>query len=180
MYPEYPIMCQRSLNRQTAEKMCEKKLRKICHIESKLCQTVLVKNTLIFVQTSDNVTFHETEEAEYEPCLKRHCSDISTEEDIDIDDIDDILNEMFLPLPLLSNLEESSYDWPVSENQSEGHDIRDIFDRHSDDSVVPGNDVLEHDEEYINELFRNRNNCTVRKLTKHSEHCSLQRNITYG
>ena len=46
-----------SLDREKAERMCKKKLKKISNVKSKLYLTVLVRNTLKHVQNCDYVTF---------------------------------------------------------------------------------------------------------------------------
>jgi hypothetical protein len=106
----------------------------------------------------------------HEPREKKHCSDASIVEyiDIDIDDIEDILSEMFLPHPLIPpDEDEFSYNCPV----------RDIMSRAcnaNNDSVVPATKVLEndkdyikYDEDYIHELLSNRSNLTVTLFTKY-------------
>ena len=127
-----------------------------------LCQTVLVRNTLKYVQTRQYVTLHsETEMAEYEPLEKKHCPDTSIVEDVDIYDIDDILSEMFLPHPLIPpDEEELSFDWPVINSFSSAFNT-------FDDSVVPDTEVLDYDEDNISELLSNITNCTVIPFTKH-------------
>ena len=113
-----------SLNRQKAEDMCQAKLRKISKVKSKLVQTVLVKNTLKYVQNCEHVSFsyddEDIEDDEYEPFNKKLCKDIST------DDIDDTFSVR------------TDYN---------------TFDV-SDDSVVPDNEVLEYlsDADYLNYL----------------------------
>ena len=72
--------------------MCQQKLKQVKKVKSKLCQTVLVRNTLKYVQNSDNTTFSQAlerlEPDEYEPFSKKSCLDISS------DDIDNILCEI--------------------------------------------------------------------------------------
>ena len=74
------------LNRPKAEDMCQNKLWKISKVKSKFVQTVLVRNTLKYVQNCEHVTFtydDDIEDDEYEHFNKKVCKDIST------DDIDD-------------------------------------------------------------------------------------------
>ena len=158
--PLYPLDM---LNRQKAEKMCQQKLKRISKIQSKLCQTVLVKNTLKYVQNSEYLTFSyhdESESAEYEPLQKMHCKDTSI-----VDDIDDILSEMFFPLPLPPP-EEFRFDWPETVRSEQ------------DTSEVIEYDTEYEDDDYINELLSNRNNCTVIKLIKHSTYLETAKSVT--
>ena len=85
------------LDRQKAEKMCQKKLKKISNDKSKLCQTVLIRNTLTYVQNSYCVTFSMHDEDE--PLNKKRHRDDTIADDID-DDIDDILSEMIFLMNL--------------------------------------------------------------------------------
>ena len=84
---EYNMPQRIHLDRQKGVKMCQKKLQKISNVKSKLCQTVLVKNTLKYVQNSENVTFacdDDSDLAEYEPLHKIQRKDYTNN---DIDDI---------------------------------------------------------------------------------------------
>ena len=74
--------------RLQAEKMCQKKLRKTSNMKTNLCQRVLVRNTLKYVQNCEYVTFACDDDSEYEPLHKIHFEYTSTE------DIGDILNEI--------------------------------------------------------------------------------------
>jgi hypothetical protein len=105
------------LTRENAEAMCTQKLRKI---QGNLCQTVLVRNTLKYIQTSQYVSLHgESEFVEYEPPTKKHCPESSIVDDVDMNDIDDILSEMFLPHPLIPPDEDGlSFAWPMRESLS--------------------------------------------------------------
>ena len=145
-----------ALNKATAEAMCTKKLRNISKMHENLYQTVLVKNTLRYIQTSNYVTLNvEPEFAEYEPLEKKYCPDTSIVEDVDINDIDEILSEMFLPHPLIPpDEEELSFDWQVRDSLNRAYNT-------FDDSLVPDTEVLGYDEDYISELFSNRSNLTV-------------------
>jgi hypothetical protein len=156
-----------SLNQATAEEMCTKKLRKM---NGNLYQTVLVRNTLKYIQASKYVTHNiEPECVEYEPCEKKHCPGTSILEDVDINDIEDILSEMFLPHPIIPpDEEEFSYDCPVRGIMSRAYNT-------CDDSVLPDTEVLENDKDYIkhdteydyiSELLSNRSSLTVTLFTK--------------
>ena len=89
---------QNHVDRQKGEQMCQNKLKKISNVKSNLCQTVLVRNTLKYVQNSAYVTFDcddDSELADDEPLHKIKRDDTFS------DDIDDILNEMIFLQPLL-------------------------------------------------------------------------------
>eukprot|EP00092_Neocalanus_flemingeri_P003011 GFUD01003220.1.p1 GENE.GFUD01003220.1~~GFUD01003220.1.p1 ORF type:complete len:198 (+),score=49.70 GFUD01003220.1:105-698(+) len=163
--------------RQKAEKMCQKKLKNISNEKSKLCQTVLIRNTLKYVQSIDHVTFACNDHLElddYEPLGKIWCKHISSE------DIDEFLSEILFPHPLPPT-EELYFDSPKAacerreQNMSENDNL--------DDSVVPDNEAMEYtsDEDYINDLLRNRNNCTIIKLARddiYEERVSCETTIT--
>ena len=132
------------LNRQKAEDMCQTKLRKISKFNSKLVQTVLVRNTLKYVQNCEHVTFafdDDLEDDEYEPFNKKLCKDIST------DDIDEILSELNYSLEY-SEKERLKFSW--NDSFTTGTDYNTFDD--SGDSIVPGNEVFENpsDEYYLN------------------------------
>ena len=76
------------LSRDKAEKMCKKKLRQTKKINSNLCQTVLVKNTLKYVRSCKHFILASEPPQEYQPFHKKSCKDISS------DDIDNILDEL--------------------------------------------------------------------------------------
>merc|ERR1719431_1831585 len=78
------------LSKGKAEQMCKKKLRQSKRLKTNLFATVLIRNTLKYVQSCENDTF--TKETinnyeEYQPFNKKPCKDISS------DDIDKILEE---------------------------------------------------------------------------------------
>ena len=78
--------------------MCQNKLKEISNVKFNLCQKVLVRNTLKYVQNCEYVTFacdDDSELDEYEPLQKIKRDDTSS------DDIDYILNEMIFLQPLL-------------------------------------------------------------------------------
>ena len=153
-----------ALNKATAEAMCTKKLRKLSKNHGNLCQTVLVRNTLKYVQTKRYVTLHGAPKfAEYEPDEKKHCQDTSIVQDVDINDIDDILSEMFLPHPLIPpDEDELSFEWPMEDR------LRSVYNT-SNDSVVHDNEILDYDKDYVSELLSNKTNLTVIPFTKHLE-----------
>jgi len=138
-------------NRQMAEKMCRKKLRKIS--KEKLYQTVLVRNTLKYVQKSKNVTFacDDGKLDDYEPQIKKHCWEESSYIDI---------NEIFKDIPFLPGL------LPPEEfccGLEDSLDEQKVNTKNLSDSVVPDNEVLQcssegHD---VNGLLINRTTCTV-------------------
>ena len=135
------------LNRQKAEDMCQTKLRKISKVKSKLVQTVLVRNTLKYVQNCEHVSFSYDDDNivddEYEPFNKKLCKDISS------DDIDEILSA-FNFAPECSETERLQFNW--NDTFSVGTEY-DTFDD-SDDSVVPDNEVLEYvsDDDFLDYL----------------------------
>ena len=136
------------LNRQKAEEMCQTKLRKISKVKSKLVQTVLIRNTLKYVQNCEHVTFaydddDDIKDIEYEPFNKKPCKDIST------DDIDEILSELNYSHEF-SEKERLKFKW--NDAFSVGFEYDTLDDR--DNSVVPDNEVLEYlsDADYLNYL----------------------------
>merc|ERR1719431_2292526 len=71
------------LSRDRAEKMCQKKLIQVKKEKSKLCQTVLVRNTLKYVQSSNKSTFafvNTFQPEHFVPFSKKSCSDITSED----------------------------------------------------------------------------------------------------
>merc|ERR1719435_56241 len=79
------------LSKGKAEQMCKKKLRQAKRLKTNLYATVLIRNTLKYVQSCENDTF--TKETinnfeEYQPFNKKTCIDISS------DEIDKILEEI--------------------------------------------------------------------------------------
>ena len=134
------------LNRQKAEEMCQTKLRKISKVKSKLVQTVLIRNTLKYVQNCEHVTFaydddDDIKDIEYEPFNKKPCKDIST------DDIDEILSELNYSHEF-SEKERLKFNW--NDIFSVGFEYDTLDDR--DNSVVPDNEVLEYlsEDDYLN------------------------------
>merc|ERR1711892_1320485 len=143
-----------TISRLKAEQMCQQKLKQAKKVKSKLCQTVLVRNTLKYVQNSDNNTFSQAldclEPDDYEPFSKKSCLDILS------DDIDNILCEIYFP----SQQQSTRLEWKDSMMKKTTEDASVFGD---DDSVEPGDEVLKYpsDEEYLDNLLRNRTNCSV-------------------
>ena len=127
------------LSREKAEQICQQKLRKVKKVKSKLCQTVLVRNTLKYVQNCTHDTFEHEEELKYEPVVKKLCTETS------------IFQSQV-------RKKQSKFDW--KDCKLTRQDASEVSD---DDSVVHGNETLKHpsDQEYLEELLRNRTNCTV-------------------
>merc|ERR1712106_155012 len=155
-----------TISRQKAEQMCQQKLKQVKKVKSKLRQTVLVRNTLKYVQNSDNTTFSQAlerlEPDEYEPFSKISCLDISS------DDIDNILCEIYFP----SQQQSTRFEWKDSTMKKTTEDASVFSD---DDSVVPGEEVLKYPsgEEYLDELLRNRTKCSVTKVTVDNRNLEL-------
>ena len=163
------------LDKETAKAMCTQKLRKLSTVQGNLCQTLLVRNTLKYVQSNQYAPLHGGSEfAEYKPLEKKHCPDTSIVEDVDIYDIDDILNEMFLPHPLIPpDEDELSFDWPMKDSLSRVCNTNKdpiVPDTevlgYDEDSIKPGTEVLVYDDDFFSELFSRRTNLTVTKFTK--------------
>merc|ERR1712013_281351 len=93
--PSYPGTHHRYIHRLAAEELCLEKMRTIPDPEENLWQAVLIKNTLILAQNTDFVTLGEAEYSDYEPCNKKWSSGDDVE-----NNIDDILIDMFLPIPI--------------------------------------------------------------------------------
>merc|ERR1712121_197421 len=77
--------------KEEAEQICQKKLRKFRRLKTNLYGTVLVRNTLKYVQSCTNFSVSTgvpTKYEEYQPFQKKSCRDISSE------DIAKILNEL--------------------------------------------------------------------------------------
>ena len=73
----YPIQSSMFLDKETAKAMCTQKLRKFSKNPDNLCQTVVVRNTLKYVQSSKYTTLHGgSGRAEYKPLEKKHCAQI--------------------------------------------------------------------------------------------------------
>ena len=120
-----------------------------------------------YVQNCEHVSFsyddediEDDEYDEYEPFNKKHFKDISS------DDIDEILSE-FNFAPECSEKERLKFNWNDTFGVGTGYDT--VDDNY--DSVVPDNEVFEYpgDDDYLDELLRNRTNCTVTRYTKETK-----------
>merc|ERR1712024_186897 len=135
-------------DRKLAEKMCQSKLKRLS--SSTLYKTVLVKNTLKFVQNSreENILFGK-EENHDEPARKKYFED----EDL-IHDVNEILNEMIFPQSFLPSPDEMALDWPEPPEEL-------------DVSLVPQVDIIEKeaDEEFLQTILCDRTNVTITKIS---------------
>jgi hypothetical protein len=86
---------QTNSEREKCEQMCKTKLKKISKVQYNFLQTVLIRNTLKYVQNSEYVTFACDDDLDYEPLYKRQYTDSSS------DDIKYILCEMTSLPPLM-------------------------------------------------------------------------------
>ena len=91
------------IDRKTGEQLCRRKLEKVSSSEEKLYQSVLLRNTLKFIETADELKFCCHAHEEYEPSSKRRCFNET------VDRIDDILKEMIFLKPLLLPPEDDMY-----------------------------------------------------------------------
>jgi len=157
-----PYFNTNKLERQKAEKMCRNKLKKISKQKSKLHQTVLLRNTLKYVQSTEHVTFACDE---HKPFHKVKCKDIS------VDDIDNILSEMIVNTPQ-PHSKEFSNDWTefTGKRKRPKFATKKCIDDKENDRVVPDTEILiqdyPSDDDYINDLIIARSNCTIFKLDK--------------
>ena len=92
-----------NIEREKCEQMCKTKLKKISKVQYNFLQTVLIRNTLKYVQNSEYVTFACDDDLGYEPIYKRQCKDTSS------DDIQYILCEMTSLPPLMLPFENFSF-----------------------------------------------------------------------
>merc|ERR1711978_385465 len=121
------------IDRDRAEKMCQKKLRK----SPTLYKRVLTQNTLKFVQ----------EQASYQNCFLPFPADRENSEPemkrpkSDEDVIDAILTEMIFPRSSLPSPEEFSFDWPQPPEMSLNLEPETHLDSGSD-AIVP--DICRH------------------------------------
>jgi len=159
------------LTRDKAEQMCEKKLRQVKKVKSKLYETVLVRNTLRYVQSSDRKIFSCVTESEeyYVPFSKKSCIDLTCA------DIDNILCDIsFQPADIC----DISFQTELSEKRLTSigkQDSVQTWQNAFSDSVVPENEMCKDtsDEDYIDELLRNRTNCTITKFTMENRNNTL-------
>merc|ERR1712062_520847 len=102
--------------------MCKKKLSQARRLKTSLYTTVLVRNTLKYVQSCENDTLatetvHNYEE--YQPFNKKPCKDISS------DDIDKVLDELSFSL----QMSERQFNWKDSKFTRQ-----DAFEVHDDET----------------------------------------------
>merc|ERR1712141_506493 len=133
--------------RKLAEKMCQSKLKRLSG--SALYKTVLVKNTLKFVQNSreENILFGK-EDNHDEPARKKYYED----EDL-IHDVNEILNEMIFPQSFLPSPDEMALEWPQRPDEL-------------DVSIVPQVEIIEDevDEDFLKTILCDRTNVTITKI----------------
>ena len=143
-------------NRKLAEKMCQSKLKRVS--SSTLYKTVLVKNTLKFVQNcrEENILFGKEESCEPARKMKYY-----EDEDL-INDVNEILNEMIFPQSFLPSPEEMSLDWPQLPEEL-------------DVSIVPHVEIIEDEvnEDFLNTVLCDRTNVTITKVS--DSHCMTGR-----
>ena len=146
-------------DRKLAEKMCQSKLKRLS--SSTLYKTVLVKNTLKFVQNSreENILFGK-EENHDEPARKKYYED----EDL-IHDVNEILNEMIFPQSFLPSPDEMALEWPQRPDEL-------------DVSIVPHVEIIEDevDEDFLATILCDRTNVTITKIS--DSPCLTGRNCT--
>ena len=141
----------RFIDRFNAEKLCQKKLKRT----SNLYKKVLVRNTLKYVQSSNEDCFPFENFENIEPRRKVARND----EDL----IDAILTEMIFPRSVLPSPEELSLDWPTPPPaECQRHQDEEDFDA----AIVPDIEITEDtaDDEFLATIFGDRTNCTVTKL----------------
>merc|ERR1712079_567488 len=136
------------LARKEAQAMCERKLKRMS--SSTLYKTVLVKNTLKFVQNSQEENILFGDEESYQPARKMKYY----EEEALIHDVNEILNEMIFPQSFLPSPEEMALDWPEPPEEL-------------DVSLVPQVDIIEKeaDEEFLQTILCDRTNVTITKIS---------------
>merc|ERR1712062_699045 len=124
-------------DRREAERMCERKLKRLS--SSTLYKTVLLKNTLKFVQNSreENILFGDEESNQPTRKMKYY------EEEALIHDVNEILNEMIFPQSFLPSPEELNV------------------------SLVPQVDIIEDepDEDFLATILCDRTNVTITKIS---------------
>merc|ERR1719357_1461620 len=117
-------------------------------VKSKLYQTVLVRNTLRYVQTSTRSIFSCQPDEYYVPFSKKSCIDLTA------DDIDNILCDIsFQP----AHNSDITFQAELPEKRLASFCKKDVEPWKNMFSVSV--------EDYIDELLRNRNNCTITKFT---------------
>merc|ERR1712110_222080 len=134
-------------DRKLAEKMCQSKLKRLS--SSTLYRTVLLKNTLKFVQNSREQNILFGAEGSPEPAPKKYCED----EDL-IHDVNEILNEMIFPQSFLPSPDEMALEWPQRPDDL-------------DVSIVPQVEIIEDevDEDFLKTILCDRTNVTITKIS---------------
>merc|ERR1711953_1154716 len=127
------------LDRKHAEQMCQRKLKRLSSCT--LYKTVLVKNTLKFVQS-----IQQEVEEDGEPTAKR-----KYDEDDLISDVNEILNEMIFPKSFIPLPEDLSLDWPETPVSC----------------LVPDVEIIEDDphQDFLASIFSDRTNVTITKIS---------------
>merc|ERR1712183_617555 len=135
-------------DRKLAEKMCQSKLKRLS--SSTLYKTVLVKNTLKFVQNSREESILFGAEESNEPAKKMKYYE---EEDL-LHDVNEILNEMIFPQSFLPSPDEMALDWPQCPDELEV-------------SLVPHVEIIEDqvDEDFLATILCDRTNVTITKIS---------------
>ena len=143
-------------DRKLAEKMCQSKLKRFS--SSTLYKTVLVKNTLKFVQNSpeENILFGAEESKE--PAQKKYYEDQYL-----IQDVNEILAEMIFPHSFLPSPDEMALEWPQPPVEL-------------DVSFVPQVEIIEDevDEDFLRTILCDRTNVTITKIA--DSPCLTERN----
>merc|ERR1712066_884787 len=145
------------LDKKDAERLCHRKLKRLSSCT--LYKKVLVKNTLKFVQSSqdEDIPFQKED---YEPRSK-----MKYDEDDLINDVSEILNEMIFPQSFLPSPEEFSFDWPETSVCEQ-----------NDAAIVPDVEIIEDevDQHFLNTIFSDRTNVTITKIS--NSRCDVAKN----
>merc|ERR1712110_532599 len=145
-------------DRKLAEKMCQSKLKRFS--SSTLYKTVLVKNTLKFVQNSpeENILFGAEESKE--PAQKKYYEDQYL-----IQDVNEILAEMIFPHSFLPSPDEMALEWPQPPEEL-------------DVSFVPQVEIMEDevDEDFLRTILCDRTNVTITKISEPQSQCLTGKN----
>ena len=149
-------------DRKLAEQMCQRKLKRLS--SSALCKTVLVKNTLKFVQNSPEQSILFGKEERNDPAKKMKYFE---SEDL-IHDVNEILNEMIFPQSFLPSPEEMALEWPQPQRPEEELDV----------SIVPQVEIIEDevDEDFLKTILCDRTNVTITKISEPQSQCLTGKN----
>merc|ERR1719187_978862 len=118
--------------KEEAEQICQKKLRQVRRLRTNLYATVLVRNTLKYVQSCTNFSVSTgvpTKYEEYQPFQKKSCRDISSE------DIDKILNEISFANQLSPKI--------INQKKKSKFGRQDAFEFIDEELLVPEIDIFE-------------------------------------